>query len=174
MPVIRETHLHQGRQTLKLGLVRVVHDLFPEERLKTSYSILEGIFCHLVDSDLSTREVSRIDEELLSWVARDEPIPLIGREDGYYVYDVDGLVVRTLYPALTLPSEVEPFTLAPFWTPTAGRTSTSPRPSTCRCCASTCVGSSTASRSKCRTSTSSPACGPTRRPPSRSARARSW
>ncbi|MEA5153722.1 nucleoside kinase [Raineyella sp.] len=114
MPEIRETHLHQGRQAVKLGLVRVVHDLFPEERLKTSYSILEGIFCHLVDSDLSTREVRRIDEGLRAWVARDEPIPLIGREDGYYVYDVDGLVVRTLYPALTRPSEVEPFTLAPF------------------------------------------------------------
>ncbi|WP_228489044.1 hypothetical protein [Raineyella fluvialis] len=98
MPETQETHLRQGRQTVKLGLIKAAHDLFPEERLKTSYSILESIFCHLVDSDLSTREVARIDELLRAWVARDEPIPLVGREGGFYVYDVDGLVVHTLYP----------------------------------------------------------------------------
>ena len=37
---MRETHLRMERQTVKLGLAKVVHDLFPDESLKTSYSIL--------------------------------------------------------------------------------------------------------------------------------------
>lgn len=111
---MRETHLRQGRQTVKLGLAKVVHDLFPEERLKTSYSILEGVFCTLDDSVLSTREVRLIGDRLRAWVARDEPVHLRGREGGYYVYEVEGHPVRAVYPALTRPSEVEPFTLLPF------------------------------------------------------------
>ena len=111
---MRETHLRQGRQTVKLGLIKVVHDLFPEEKLKTSYSILEGVFCNLDGSVLSTREVRQIRERLLEWVERDEPVQLLGRERGLYVYDVEGYEVRALYPALTRPSEVEPFTLIPF------------------------------------------------------------
>jgi len=99
---------------VKLGLIKVVAGLFPEERLKTSYSILEGVFCGLDGSVLSTREVRRIRDELLAWVARDEPIRLLGREGGFHVYDVEGSVVRALYPALTRPSEVEPFDLIPF------------------------------------------------------------
>ena len=58
---MRETHLRQGRQTVKLGLIKVIHDLFPDERLKTSYSILEGVYCNLVGSTQSTREVRLID-----------------------------------------------------------------------------------------------------------------
>lgn len=111
---MRETHLRLGRQTVKLGLIKVMQDLFPEERLKTSYSILEGVFCHLVGSVLSTREVRRIEEELKAWVARDEPVVLRDQEDGFFVYDVEGSVVRAVYPALTQPSEVEPFSLIPF------------------------------------------------------------
>lgn len=111
---MRETHLRQGRQTVKLGLVKVVHDLFPDERLKTSYSILEGVYCNLDGSVLSTREVRLIGERLRDWVRRDEPVHLRGREGGYYVYEVEGHVVRALYPALTRPSEVEPFALIPF------------------------------------------------------------
>lgn len=111
---MRETHLRQGRQTSKLGLIKVVHDLFPEERLKTSYSILEGVFCCLDGSSLSTREVRQIRDELRAWVKRNEPVRLLDREDGLFVYDVEGFEVRALYPALTMPSEVEPFDLIPF------------------------------------------------------------
>lgn len=111
---MRETHLRQGRQTVKIGLMKVVHDLFPSERLETSYSILEGVFCGLHDSALSTREVRQIDDRLRAWVARDQPVRLLGREAGYYVYQVEGHVVRAVYPALTRPSEVEPFALIPF------------------------------------------------------------
>ena len=111
---MRETHLRQGRQTVKLGLIKVVHDLFPDEKLKTSYSILEGVFCNLDGSVLSTREVRQIRDRLAEWVERDGPIQLLGREGGYYVYQVEGYAVWALYPALTRPSEVEPFTLVPF------------------------------------------------------------
>lgn len=111
---MRETHLRQGRQTVKLGLIKVVHDLFPEEKLKTSYSILEGVFCNLDSSVLSTREVRQIGDRLADWVERDGPIHLLGREGGYYVYQVEGYDVWALYPALTRPSDVEPFTLVPF------------------------------------------------------------
>ena len=111
---MRETHLRQGRQTVKLGLIKVVHDLFPEEKLKTSYSILEGVYCDLDGSLLSTREVRLIGERLAEWVKRDEPIHLLGRDAGYYVYRVEGYEVWALYPALTRPSEVEPFSLVPF------------------------------------------------------------
>lgn len=112
--MIRETHLRQSRQTVKLGLIKVVQDLFPGEHLKTSYSILEGVFCNLDGSVLSTREVHLIGERLLDWVARDEPVQFLGRDDGYYVYRVEGTVIRALYPALTMPSEVERFNLIPF------------------------------------------------------------
>ncbi len=99
---------------MKLGLIKVVQDLFPEERLKTSYSILEGVFCNLDGSALSTREVAQIRDRLLAWVGRDKPIQLLGRENGFHVYNVEGQIVRALYPALERPSDVEPFSLIPF------------------------------------------------------------
>ena len=67
--MIRETHLREARQTVKLGLVKVVHDLFPDEALQISYSILEGVFCGLDDSVLSVREVREIERRLRAWVA---------------------------------------------------------------------------------------------------------
>ncbi|MBB1511304.1 nucleoside kinase [Tessaracoccus sp. MC1627] len=112
---MRETHLRQGRQTVKLGLIKVIHDLFPEERLKTSYSILEGVFCNLVGSALSTREVRQIDARLKEWAADPASIiTLLGREGGYHVYQVGDHVARVVYPALQQPSQVEPFEVIPF------------------------------------------------------------
>lgn len=112
---MRETHLRQGRQTVKLGLIKAIHDLFPGERLKTSYSILEGVFCGLVGSALSTREVKQIGARLKQWAADPASrITLLGREGGYHVYDVDGLTARVVYPALENPREVEPFEVIPF------------------------------------------------------------
>ncbi|WP_320164256.1 nucleoside kinase [uncultured Trichococcus sp.] len=109
-----ETHLHRGRQTVKLGLIKVVHDLFPEETLKTSYSILEGVFCNLYGSILSTREVKRIELKLREWVDKDSSIVLLGKEGGYYHYQVGDIIVKAVYPALTEPHLVEPFTILPF------------------------------------------------------------
>ncbi|MFZ0531186.1 MAG: hypothetical protein WAL91_11700, partial [Propionicimonas sp.] len=109
-----ETHLRQGRQTVKLGLIRVVHDLFPGESLKTSYSILEGVFCNLVGSVMSPREVRTLEARLREWVAGGGEIRALGKAGGYYRYQVGDLVVDTVYPAHTDTALVEPFTLIPF------------------------------------------------------------
>ncbi len=111
---MRETHLLQARQTVKLGLVKVMRELFPGETFKTSYSILEGVFCNLDRSVLSTREVRHIEAELWAWVRRATPIRPLGREAGYFRYDVEGTVVRAVYPAHLQPSMAEPFTIIPF------------------------------------------------------------
>lgn len=109
-----ETHLHRGRQTVKLGLIKVVHDLFPEETLKTSYSILEGIFCNLYGSILSTREVKLIERKLREWVEKDSSIVLLRKDGGYYHYQVGDIIVKAVYPAFTDTFLVEPFTMLPF------------------------------------------------------------
>ena len=109
-----ETHLHRGRQTVKLGLIKVVHDLFPEETLKTSYSILEGVFCNLYGSILSTREVKQIERKLREWVEKDSSIVLLRKEGGYYHYQVGDIIVKAVYPAFTETHLVEPFTILPF------------------------------------------------------------
>lgn len=109
-----ETHLHKGRQTVKLGLIKVVRDLFPEETLKTSYSILEGVFCNLYGSILSTREVKQIERKLREWVEKDSSIVLLRKEGGYYHYQVGDIIVKAVYPAFTDTFLVEPFTILPF------------------------------------------------------------
>jgi uridine kinase len=109
-----ETHLRQGRQTVKLGLIKVIHELFPEEVLKTSYSIMEGVFCNLDGSVLSTREVKQIEAGLTAWVDRDTPIQLLGKGGGYFHYQVEDVTVRAVYPALLQPSMAEPFSVIPF------------------------------------------------------------
>lgn len=113
---MRETHLREGRQTVKLGLVKVIHDLFPDERLQTSYSILEGIFCGLDNSVLSVREVRQIEQSLRAWVSAGRPIEYLGRSNGYYRYGMDGVEANAVYPALLDPTQVEPFTILPFST----------------------------------------------------------
>lgn len=109
-----ETHLRQGRQTVKLGLIKAAHDLFPEESLKTSYSILEGVFCNLVGSVMSPREVKALEARLQDWVASGGDIRLVAQEGGYYRYQVGDLMVNTVYPALTDTSQIEQFAIIPF------------------------------------------------------------
>lgn len=111
---MRETHLREARQTVKLGLVKVVHDLFPDEAFQASYSILEGVFCGLSDSILSVREVREIERRLREWVAAGEPIEFLGRDDGYHHYRVGQVVAKVVYPAQLDPAQVEAFTIVPF------------------------------------------------------------
>lgn len=111
---IRETHLHQGRQTVKLGLIKVIHDLFPGETLKTSYSILEGVFCNLEGSYLSVREVKLIETKLKEWAKQCIPIEFIDRKDGFYHYKVGEVTVDAIYPAYTNIAQLEPFAIMPF------------------------------------------------------------
>lgn len=111
---MRETHLRQGRQTVKLGLVKVVSELFPGYTLKAAYSILEGVFCNLDGSVLSEREVRQIDRRLREWIAADAPVVYLGRRDGYHEYSLDGTVARVIYPAYPKASLVESFEILPF------------------------------------------------------------
>ncbi|NTW71553.1 MAG: nucleoside kinase [Eubacteriaceae bacterium] len=111
---MKETHLRQHRQTSKLGLIKVVRDLFPEETLKTAYSIQEGVFCRLAGSILSEREVKQIEIKLTEWVNSDSPIEFLYKKDGYYQYLLGDLVVKTIYPADVRTSMVEPFKIIPY------------------------------------------------------------
>ncbi len=113
---MEETHLRKRRQTVKLGLIKAVQDLFPGEQLKIAYSIQEGVFCRLNRSLLSEREVHRIGVELAGWVAADRPIRLLRHEGGYFHYEVDGLLIKALYPAEIRSSEAEAFGLIPYST----------------------------------------------------------
>ncbi len=112
--MMEETHLRTRRQTVKLGLVKVVGELFPGEQLKIEYSIQEGVFCRLSNSLLSHREVRQIAAALGEWVSSDQPVTFLGHEGGYHLYDVGGVRVRALYAAEPKASEVEPFNFIPF------------------------------------------------------------
>ncbi len=111
---MQETHLRLGRQTVKLGLVKVVRELFPRDNLKTTYSILEGVFCNLTDSALSAREVDLIGVKLKEWVDKKSPIELIKKSEGYYHYKLDDSIIKTVYPAHSNASMVDPFTIVPY------------------------------------------------------------
>jgi uridine kinase len=109
-----ETHLHKSRQTIKLGLVKVMKELFPGEKFKTAYSIQEGVFCKLNDSALSVREVKQIDIKLKEWVKSNSKIELVKREHGYYHYRTDGMIVQMVYPCEMDMSLIVPFTIIPY------------------------------------------------------------
>jgi len=109
-----ETHFRKGAQTLKLGVAKVMHDLFPNEAFKNSFSIGEGVFVNLVGSLLSVREVKEIEIKLREWVEQDSPIQFIERKDGYYHYQVGDRIAKILYPAHTTTSLATPFTITPF------------------------------------------------------------
>ncbi|MGL6014543.1 MAG: hypothetical protein ACRCZU_00390, partial [Selenomonadaceae bacterium] len=111
---MKETHLRQERQTVKVGLIKVVQDLFPGEHLKTAYSINEGVFCKLTGSALSTREVRQISVKLQEWVEQNNPIEFVKKDNGYYQYKIGESFVNVLYPANTYSSMVEPFKIIPY------------------------------------------------------------
>lgn len=111
-----DTHLQEIRQTILLGLEQVTKELFPEEELKVDYSIGEGIFCKLKDSALSIREVKQIEIKLKEWVAIDRPIEFLHQKYGYYVYQLEDLIVKTIYPAETKASFGADFKITPFST----------------------------------------------------------
>ena len=109
-----ETHLRQDRQTVKLGLIKVINDLFPGETFETVCSIQEGVFCQLANSALSEREVRQIDLKLREWIQADNPIYLIEDKDGYYHYKVDNLIIKSVHPANARSSMVDLFRIIPF------------------------------------------------------------
>ena len=111
---MKETHLIKRRQTVKLGLLKVVKELFPEETLKTAYSIHEGVFCKLAGSILSPREVVQIEKALRQWGERNEKIEYLFQRDGYYHYEVGDMVLKVLYPVHPCAAEMESFRILPY------------------------------------------------------------
>ncbi|MHB1651148.1 MAG: uridine kinase family protein [Desulfitobacteriaceae bacterium] len=95
-----ENAVRQYRQTVTLGLIVTIQDLFPTERLKIAHSILDGVYCELEGSLLSSREVQQIERKLTQWVERDIPIScLLGNENLFHCHANDK-EIKTLYPAL--------------------------------------------------------------------------
>jgi uridine kinase len=109
-----ETHLIQSRQTVKLGLIILIKQLFPEESLKIAYTIGEGVFCRFKDTGISVREVRQIELKLKEWILKDPNIEFLKLEDGYYHYLVDGNDVKMIYPCETSVKKIEPFTIIPY------------------------------------------------------------
>lgn len=110
MSIPENTH-RQYRQTLILGLIKVVENLFPVEKLKIAYSILDGIYCELESSLLSSREVDKIEAHLQEWVDSNPRISYSLAEDNFFHCDVGDLKIKSLYPPLQKTGLLYPFTL---------------------------------------------------------------
>ncbi|HAU32014.1 MAG TPA: nucleoside kinase, partial [Desulfotomaculum sp.] len=113
---MKDTYLIRDRQTVKMGTIKVVKDLFPDDSLKTTYSVQEGVFCRLENSLMSKREVKQFSLKLNEWVESNSPIEFLGKEEGLFKYRVGDIIVKTLYPANDYSSMVEPFCVIPFST----------------------------------------------------------
>lgn len=109
-----ETHLTRSRQTVKLGLIIVIKELFPEESLKIAYSIQEGLFCRFEDSIISVREVRQIDLKLKEWILTEPNIELVKQDGGYYHYRVADNDVKMIYPCEISMKKIDPFELIPY------------------------------------------------------------
>ncbi len=109
-----DQYLRQSRQTLNLGIIKVVRDLFPENQLKIAYSVPQGIFCKLVDSVLSEREVCLIEKSLNEWAAGNSSIEFLVKKKGYYQYEVGDTIIKSIYPANALTTMIGPFRIIPF------------------------------------------------------------
>ena len=106
--------LRRYRQSLILGLIGVVKELFPGEQLKISHSILDGVYCELVNSMLSTREVQKIEEHVQNWVLADQPIPYETGEDHLYHCSINKHEITTIYPPLDHSGSLKHFKLIHF------------------------------------------------------------
>lgn len=111
---MQEPYLQQGRQTLNLGIMKVVRDLFPKSQLKIAYSVPQGIFCRLTDSVLSEREVRQIEIRLKEWAQSGAPIEFMTKKQGYYQYAVGDTVLKSIYPAKAVTTMIGDFCIYPF------------------------------------------------------------
>lgn len=92
--------IRRYRQSLILGLIGVVKDLFPEEQLQITHSILDGVYCELEDSLLSSREVQRVEDHLRKWVISDQPISYESGNNRLFYCSLNNRDVCTIYPPL--------------------------------------------------------------------------
>ncbi|MDR3288563.1 MAG: nucleoside kinase [Peptococcaceae bacterium] len=108
-----DDHFRQSRQNIIIGLILTTQELYPEEQLKISYSILNGIYFELDNSPLSSREVTHIEEGLEKWIARDIPIQCVP-EPSYYSCTCSGKTIQTLYPSFDSSGKVDNFKLVHY------------------------------------------------------------
>ncbi len=106
------------RQSLIFGLIKVVKELFPDEQLKISHSILDGVYCELENSVLSSREIQKIEDHLKNWVLADETI-LYETEAGTgnnYLYhcQIGNEKITMIYPPLERSGSLKHFKLIHF------------------------------------------------------------
>lgn len=106
--------IRKYRQSLIIGLIEVVKELFPGEQLKISHSILDGVYCELENSLLSSREIQQIEERLKTWVLSDTAIPYAKGEDHLYHCQINGQTITTIYPPLARSGLLKHFKLIHF------------------------------------------------------------
>lgn len=104
----------KDRQSLTLGLIAAVEDLFPAELLHINYSILDGIYAELESSLVSPREVKLIESHLHEWAEADTPIFCQAGEDGFFHCINNGKTIRTLYPTGERSGVIRKFDLIPY------------------------------------------------------------
>ena len=104
----------RNRQSLVLGLILTVQELFPNEQLRIMHSIPDGIYCELKNSLLSPREVKRIEERLKEWILADVPISSATGDDGFIHCHLDGTKLKTLFKVVASSSAVEYCRLVDF------------------------------------------------------------
>jgi uridine kinase len=109
-----DNYRRQYRQTLQLGLIKVVQDLFPLEKLKIPYSILDGIYCELSNSLVSSREVKLIETNLKRWVCEKNPIEFVRIINHFYEYKLGETLIQSIHPAFENSSEIMNFELIHF------------------------------------------------------------
>jgi len=106
--------IRKYRQTLIIGLIGVVKELFPGEQLKISHSILDGVYCELENSVLSSREIQKIEDHLKTWVYSDQTISYQTGKDHLYHCQVDRELITTIYPPLKRSGSLKHFKLIHF------------------------------------------------------------
>lgn len=106
-----ESSHRKYRQTLILGLIHSCGQLFPQEQLKIVYSISDGIYCELENSLISAREVAHLEDSLQSWVSDDHPLTFQLKEDNFFHCEVNGKIIKSLYPPLPKSGPIYPFRL---------------------------------------------------------------
>lgn len=109
-----ENYNRRYRQTLLLGLIKVIKELFPEEKLKIPYSILDAVYCEFPGSLISPREVNVIEQALHEWVQHKSRIEFTEKRNGFYIYKLDANVIKTVYPAFDDTSKIKGFKLYSF------------------------------------------------------------
>jgi uridine kinase len=102
------------RQSLLLGLIEVIKDLFPDEQLKIAHSILDGVYCELENSLLSSREVEKIEKALQKWVSADQAITCEIGNDHLFHCSVANNTMTTLYPPIERTGSLKYFQLIHF------------------------------------------------------------